>query len=711
MKQLPNKYYLTHFHEFLTFIQGPCSHLLDKDDNAFIQRFYQMQEDAQCLFVRGLNRKSALIKRSSLYYAEIDNHDTHLLTLIKQCFYAYPEENDFSDLLLVLTKAELIQLLKDAQVAFKVSAKKELLYDLAMQYCNFTNLVSCGLTQPFIKRSFDQQIQYLLFLFFGDLYSGLNKFSMRDMGIMQTKQDVSMDMARFEFMDEAKSAFFYALKRRQVSQFATDELCECAKTLKANIIPVGTIAITHFDKFLFKLGKRLLPIDHELAIEALSLSAEPEAQERVIREKYKQGKKDWVLRALQSIIDYPESEGLLAFAEDFLARKYQQKRTSILTDMLRQKSKLVHIDEIYRDQVETGVKRFYQINGAQAFKTENRLWRALFGIVFWYELFEIDDKALITEFDYKPQALIQNNFYEVYQHQIESRLNAITSTKLAFKQISKTVIENYGKTNGIFRWHKSLLEVLAVFFDHVEIDSVTKQLLAMAKDFKTLSDGYPDLMVVENKILRFEEVKAPGDQLRKNQLITIRQLRKNGFDVSVTQVEWFLDPQQAYCVVDIETTGGGANNHRITEIGIVKVIGDKIVDRWETLLNPQRHIPRIITQLTGIDDAMVVDAPLFAEVAESLSKFLADSVFVAHNVNFDYGFIRNEFERIDRGFRMPKLCTVREMRKARPGLKSYSLANLTEYFGIDMTKHHRAMSDAMAAAELLFIINDFRTEN
>ena len=508
-----------------------------------------------------------------------------------------------------------------------------------------------------------------------------------------------------------KVHFFYAQQRKQVNQYGTDQLIESAKTLQANIIPVGTIAITHFDKFLFKLGKRLLPIDHQLAIDALSLSAEPEAQERVIREKYKQGDKDWVLKALESIIDFPESESLLTFAEDFLARKYQQKRTSILTDMLRQKSKLVHIDEVYRNQVEIGVKRFYQINGAQAFNTENRLWRALFGIVFWYELFEIDDSALITEFDYKPQALIQNNFYMIYDQQIEHRLSTITSAKLAFKQISKTMMEKYGKINGIFRWHKSLLEVFAVFFDHVEIDHVTNQLRAMAQDFKTFSDGFPDLMVVEDNRLRFEEVKAPGDQLRKNQLLTIRQLRKNGFDVSITQVEWFLDPEQAYCVVDIETTGGGASNHRITEIGIVKVIGDKIVDNWESLLNPQRHIPRNITQLTGIDDAMVADAPLFAEVAESLSKFLADSIFVAHNVNFDYGFIRNEFERIDRQFRMPKLCTVREMRKARPGLKSYSLANLTDYFGIDMSRHHRAMSDAVAAAELLYIINDFRRGN
>ena len=208
MKPLPTKYYLTHFNEFLRFIQGPCSHLLDKDDNSFIQRFYQLQEDAQCLFVRGLNRKSALIKLSSLYYPEIDNHDMHLSTLVKQGFYANTVADDFSELLLVLTKPELIRLLKDAQVAFKASDKKQNLFELVKQYCTFTHLLNSGLSPRFLKRRYDQHIQYLLFLFFGDLYSGLNKFSMRDMGIMRTKQDVNMDIARFEFIDEAKSAFF-----------------------------------------------------------------------------------------------------------------------------------------------------------------------------------------------------------------------------------------------------------------------------------------------------------------------------------------------------------------------------------------------------------------------------------------------------------------------------------------------------------------------
>jgi DNA polymerase-3 subunit epsilon len=98
---------------------------------------------------------------------------------------------------------------------------------------------------------------------------------------------------------------------------------------------------------------------------------------------------------------------------------------------------------------------------------------------------------------------------------------------------------------------------------------------------------------------------------------------------------------------------------------------------------------------------MVANAPIFAEVAEHVASFTEDAVFVAHNVNFDYGFIKQEFARLEQTFRRPKMCTVREMRRTYPGLPSYSLANLTRHFHIDMEQHHRALSDAKAAAELL----------
>jgi DNA polymerase-3 subunit epsilon len=230
----------------------------------------------------------------------------------------------------------------------------------------------------------------------------------------------------------------------------------------------------------------------------------------------------------------------------------------------------------------------------------------------------------------------------------------------------------------------------------------------MCSNWQLYNDGYPDIMVLENNTLRVEEIKAQGDSLRRNQLMQIQSLRGFGIDVGITTVDYTLDPMQPYAVVDIETTGGRASTHKITEIGIVKMVNGEVVDQWQTLLNPQRRIPAMITSLTGITNDMVASAPLFADIANELESFTENCIFVAHNVNFDYGFIREEFARLNRTYKRPKLCTVQQMRKHYKGLPSYSLANLTRHFEIGMDRHHRALSDAVAASELLKLVNESR---
>ncbi len=105
---------------------------------------------------------------------------------------------------------------------------------------------------------------------------------------------------------------------------------------------------------------------------------------------------------------------------------------------------------------------------------------------------------------------------------------------------------------------------------------------------------------------------------------------------------------------------------------------------------------------------MVANAPRFGDIAESLAEFLKGSVFVAHNVNFDYGFISGEFKRHGLAFRLPKLCTCASMRKYYPGHGSYGLGPLSREYGIRLDNHHRALDDARAAAELLKLVNERR---
>lgn len=156
-----------------------------------------------------------------------------------------------------------------------------------------------------------------------------------------------------------------------------------------------------------------------------------------------------------------------------------------------------------------------------------------------------------------------------------------------------------------------------------------------------------------------------------------------------------------YAVVDIETTGGYAAKHGITEIAIYIHDGVEVIERFETLINPYQYIPPAITALTGISNEMLEDAPEFRTVAATIFDLLKDKVFVAHNVQFDYSFVRNHLEACGYSLNVKKLCTVRLSRKLFPGLPSYSLGKLCASLDIPLHNLHRAGGDTAATAILL----------
>lgn len=153
-----------------------------------------------------------------------------------------------------------------------------------------------------------------------------------------------------------------------------------------------------------------------------------------------------------------------------------------------------------------------------------------------------------------------------------------------------------------------------------------------------------------------------------------------------------LDAPMAF--VDIETTGGYPGLHRIIDIAVIGVTGDRLDFEWQTLLAPGVHVPAGITALTGIDDDMLAEAPTFERIAAELRARLAGRLFVAHNVRFDYGFIRREFARIGSAWHSPNLCTVRLSRALYPRMPKHNLDAVMEYHDITVENRHRAMPDA-----------------
>lgn len=148
------------------------------------------------------------------------------------------------------------------------------------------------------------------------------------------------------------------------------------------------------------------------------------------------------------------------------------------------------------------------------------------------------------------------------------------------------------------------------------------------------------------------------------------------------------------CFIDVETTGGTPIHNRIIEIGIIKVVDGKVTKKFKSLINPQQYLSPFIQQLTGINPQDLESAPRFEDIRKDILELLIDSVFVAHNVRFDYGFLRHEFKRCGISFTAKQLCTVKLARLLFPGFKSYNLDSIVANFGISCENRHRAMDDA-----------------
>lgn len=159
-----------------------------------------------------------------------------------------------------------------------------------------------------------------------------------------------------------------------------------------------------------------------------------------------------------------------------------------------------------------------------------------------------------------------------------------------------------------------------------------------------------------------------------------------------------------YAIIDIEASGGSPKRDRVMDIAVFIHDGTQIIDQFATLVNPDAHIPPFITKLTGITNQMVARAPRFADIAKQIAAMTEDAVFVAHNVQFDYLYIRNEFKRLGLNYMRPKLCTIDLARRVLPGMTSYGLDNLSTELDIPVEDRHRAEGDARATVRLFELL-------
>ena len=699
---LPQFYYHDHFVEMTGFVTSVYGAMLGDAERTFIADFGRLDQWAQCLYIRMSNRKRAVFCLDDLRYEEIGDIWSALDQLRESGFIRHADERDYRDCLGDLAKPDLTDLACDHGVTIKSGWAKGRLVEVLHAAIPYDAFAANKNNNRFVPRHRDI-VGFLLYLYFGKLNDNLTSFALRDMGVVSVRSQDSYQ-ARFDDIAEARAGYFYH---------------RVLKTLKAGSDALALVnqvddfpsADTDFtvrlrDQVLHALGQaceRQKQTARAIALYERSTSFD--SHERVVRLLHSTGQMERVQAMLDRMMANPDHDEEYIFASDFHARKFGGQRTGVFTELLRN-SETIHADELYRGHAEHAAIRHFEGQGLTAHHTENGLWPALFGLIFWHELFEAPG-ALSSGFDWMPKALKDGTFHVRFADEIAAKLAAIRDGR-ALELVKQTFRHYQGKANGLFTWFEGLPLLMWQFLDAAPADAVAVIVEKLTQDFRGMRDGFPDLLVVRDEGVKFIEVKGEGDQIRRNQLARLNLLRTAGFDVGICRIAYRVDPDQVYVVVDVETTGGRPPNDRVTEIGAVKIQHGRVIDEWQSLINPQKRIPQFITQLTGITNAMVADAPTFAEIADDFAAFMGNAIFVAHNVNFDHGFIASEYRRLERRFHYPKLCTVASMRRYYPGLAAYGLGPLSRHFDINLTDHHRALADARAAAELLNMVNSRR---
>lgn len=699
-KDLPPRYYLDHFRDMINAIRNNHRSFLEDEHVRFVSEFEALSDAAQCLYVRFVNRKGRYFFRETLKYPEIGDVDLAMEELGNKTFIRFPDRSELLPIFEGLSKERLQEFCEELQIPVKKSwPKPRYLEELSVADLSLFPMDRLG---KCVVQERLEELSYLLFLYFGDVSENLSLYTLRDLGLWSENRRTEF-VPKFTSKAEARSHYFYARLIDEIETLAYD-----TSLIDHWPPPVNEEAVHLRESLLVAIGE-----DHrksgnfEEALKVLEFATIHPGRERRVRLLYQMGELERTLAELHKMIELPSSDEELIFAEDFLDRKFHQKKRTALSQMLLE-ARTLFLDEAHFRQPEEGVRVLLGKVGIVSHHAENAIWRTLFGALFWSEIFDSPLNTFHSPFERLPEELGSSQFFVKHHAAIQEKLDLLNHPA-AFKVYLEGMKALHGsEKNGIFSWADDVVSAVLDLCTYAPVASVRFILEYLAQDFHRRIRGFPDLLLIQDGAVSFAEIKAPGDSLRSHQLMQMNVLKKAGFPVELVKVEYRASADQTYVVVDLETTGGLQPYHRVTEIGAVKVRGGEVIETFQTLVNPQRRISEEIQKLTGISNEMVKTAPLFKDVAVLFQEFTKDAIFVAHNAGFDYGFLQAEYGRLEERFVRPFLCTKVLMRKHFPDLESYSLANLTAHFKVPLENHHRALCDAEATAKLFLIVNEKR---
>jgi tetratricopeptide (TPR) repeat protein len=538
---LPEGYYLDNFTFLLDFVSRQYCHLLSEQEKQFYSTFQALTLDSRKLFVRLTNRKGPYFRLDKLNYPEVESLGDEIESLVAASLIV-PTVPDLESAIRICSKAELLDL--DACSEFPQSTKKQ---DLAEYLLSGQVNPVQALMIPVVELARTEELTVFKLLFFGNFHQDMTTFVMHELVAPFEQYEIDGNAALFrcrEVIDElivlrSLSDASYKLMETEGSE---EDLLKLIEKLPArNIEPVLS---RRYDRMVNQIGRHLERAGRiEEAVGVYCRAQATPARERQARILDRLGKPQAAMKLCSSIIEAPQNEEELEFAQTFGQRLSSKhgfaSDVSFNLPVTKIKQTTIQVSRSH-NSVEMCALAYFEDLGDECYYVENSLIRSLFGLCFWDIIYAPVSGAFFNPFQRGPVDLYTSDFVRSRRVLISDRFNELEKNG-PLGLATAIYREKQGVANPFVNWmsvDEQLMETALVKIPSQDLIRMFERLLI---DLKNNSSGFPDLIVFDQNSYRMIEIKGPGDKLQKNQARWFRYFLEHSIPAALVNVE-YLDP-------------------------------------------------------------------------------------------------------------------------------------------------------------------------
>lgn len=538
---LPEGYYLDNFTFLLDFVSRQYCHLLSEQEKQFYSTFQALTLDSRKLFVRLTNRKGPYFRLDKLNYPEVESLGDEIESLVAASLIV-PTVPDLESAIRICSKAELLDL--DACSEFPQSTKKQDLSEYLLS--GQVNPVQ-ALMIPVVELARTEELTVFKLLFFGNFHQDMTTFVMHELVAPFEQYEIDGNAALFrcrEVIDElivlrSLSDASYKLMETEGSEEDLLKLIE--KLPPRNIEPVLS---RRYDRMVNQIGRHLERAGRiEEAVGVYCRAQATPARERQARILDRLGKPQAAMKLCSSIIEAPQNEEELEFAQTFGQRLGSKhgfaSDVSFNLPVTKIKQTTIQVSRSH-NSVEMCALAYFEDLGDECYYVENSLIRSLFGLCFWDIIYAPVSGAFFNPFQRGPVDLYTSDFVRSRRVLISDRFNELEKNG-PLGLATAIYREKQGVANPFVNWmsvDEQLMETALVKIPSQDLIRMFERLLI---DLKNNSSGFPDLIVFDQNSYRMIEIKGPGDKLQKNQARWFRYFLEHSIPAALVNVE-YLDP-------------------------------------------------------------------------------------------------------------------------------------------------------------------------